>query len=198
MPPIPINGLPRGTRYSLREVSRNRVMTPTFGGPETVVQRMGTRSAIEVQVPSVAAGGCGPALIADLLRARYEGGLIAIPEPKMPTHNYGAPLVRGAGQLGTLLVIDGLVPGVAIPKGKWFSLVIAGRRYAYLVAQEVVAEADGHATLPIWPMLRRSPPDNGSVELSEPKMEGFVQNVVERAVRSIGSIEVSFTISERE
>ena len=47
-------------------------------------------------------------------------------------------------------------------------------------------------------MIRRSPPDNAVVELAAPKLEGFVQDVVEREVRSIGAISVSFRITERE
>ncbi len=196
---VHLGTLPRGTQYVLREVSRARSMSPTHGGgPDTMIRRLGDRSAIEVQVPAIASGGCGPGLVVDLLLARTEGAVIAIPEPKVPPGDYGVPLVLGGNQQGEILSVDGLTPGVVIPKGKWLSVIASGRRFAYLTTAEVIANGSGQAALPIWPMIRRSPPDNAVVELAEPKLEGFVQDVVEREVRSIGAISVSFRITERE
>lgn len=194
---VAITNLPRGARHTIREVSRNRVMTPTFGGPETMIARIGTRSAMDVQVPAIASRGCGPALIAALLRGRTEGVVIDIPEPKVEVRDYGVPLVNGANQQGMSLIVDGLPAGAVIPI-KWLSLIVNGRRFAYFITGEVTADGLGRATLPIWPMIRRSPPDNATVELAKPKMEGFVQDVVEREIQSIGAITVSFRIIERE
>ncbi len=197
--PVDLGPLPRGTQYVIREVSRARSMSPTHGGgPDTMIRRLGDRSAIEVQVPAIASGGCGPGLIVDLLRARTQGATIDIPEPKVPSIDYGSPLVLGANQQGETLNVDGLPPDVVIPKGKWLSVIASGRRFAYLTTAAVTANGSGQAALAIWPMIRRSPPDNAVVELAAPKLEGFVQDVVEREVRSIGAISVSFRITERE
>lgn len=196
---VEIANLPRMTQYRMREVSRARVLSPTFGGgPDAMIQRLGTRTAMDVSNVVLPSSGCGAGLIADLLRARTEGALVRIPEPKVAPTAYGAPLVNGVGQLGQSLAIDGLTPGVTIPKGKWLSIIISGRRYAYITTAPATANGDGEVTLSIWPMIRRSPPNNATVELDQPKIEGFVQEVVERDIARIGAISVSFSVVERE
>ncbi|QBX38675.1 hypothetical protein E4M02_11170 [Brevundimonas sp. S30B] len=191
--------LPRRTRVTIREVSRARSLAPSFGGgPESMIQRLGTRSAMSIDIPPVSSGACGPALIADLLRARTEGALVRIPEPKLPEKDYGTSLIAGSGQTGSNLVVGGVPAGTVVPKGKWLSVIIAGRRYAYVITAAATSDGGALVTLPIWPMIRRSPPHLAVVELAAPKMEGFVQGVVERDVQSIGAISVAFTITERE
>lgn len=188
--------LPRSVEYTFREISRDRALEPTFQGDETLIQRLGTKHEIVVTVPAVASAGCGPALVAALAVGKSAGVLLPIPEPKMPSIPYGAALVNGAGQLGSSLVVDGLTPQVAIPAGKWLSVIVSGRRYAYFTTAEVVADASGAATLPIYPMIRRSPADNAIVELAQPLFEGRVI-MSEREVRRIGSISFTFTVRER-
>ena len=152
-------------------------------------------------MPALAAAGCGAALIADLERGETETVVVAIPEPGLEPVNYGTPLVCGASQLGMTLNIDGLPVGRVIPKGKWFSVIISGQRFAYMTTAEATANGSGQAGLSIFPMLRRSPPDNAVIELAEPKLEGFVQLPQSWAVRRagrMGAVSVDFSVVERE
>lgn len=189
--------LPRQIETLVREISRDRALEPSFGGgDETLIRRIGTKHEIEVRVPAIASAGCGPALVAALTLGKHQGAVMPIPEPKLPVLAYGTPLVNGAGQLGSSLPVDGLTPGVAVPSGKWLSVIIGGRRYAYFTTAEATASGGGAATLPIYPMIRRSPADNAVVELAAPKIEGRVI-LSDRDVRRIGALSFSFTIRER-
>lgn len=189
--------LPRRVEYSIREINRDRALEPSFGGgDETLIQRIGTRHEIVVSVPAIASVGCGPALVAALTLGKSLGAVMPIPEPKLPAEPYGSPLVSGAGQLGSSVDVDGLTPGVPIAAGKWLSVIVSGRRYAYFTTADVIADGSGEAALPIYPMIRRSPADNAVVELATPMIEGRVI-LSDRDVRRIGALSFSFTIRER-
>lgn len=189
--------LPRRVEYNIREINRDRSLEPSFGGgDETLIQRIGTKHEIVVSVPAIASVGCGPALVAALTLGKSLGAVMPIPEPKLPIEPYGAPLISGAGQLGSSLAVDGLTPGVPIAAGKWLSVIVSGRRYAYFTTADVIADGTGAATLPIYPMIRRSPADNAVVELAAPMIEGRAI-VSDRDVRRIGALSFSFTIRER-
>lgn len=60
-----------------------------------------------------------------------------------------------------------------------------------------VANGSGEASLPIWPMLRKSPTDNAVIELSAPKIEGYVPTGQEWSISSLKSVGLSFTVTER-
>lgn len=197
MAAVTLPTLPRRVEYSIREINRDRDLAPTFGGgDDTLIQRLGTRHEIVVTVPAIASVGCGPALVAALTLGKAAGAVMPIPEPKLPVLAYGTPLVNGANQLGSSLVVDGLAGGVVVPSGKWLSVVISGRRYAYFTTAQVTASGAGTATLPIYPMIRRAPANNAVVELAAPMIEGRVI-LSDRDVRRIGALSFSFTIRER-
>jgi hypothetical protein len=196
MAAVTLPGLHRSTEFTIREISRDREMSPILGGDEALIQRPGTKHEIVVTIPAIASAGCGPALVAALALGKSAGAVMPIPEPKVQIMPYGAPRVNGGGQLGSSLVIDGLTPGVIVPAGKWLSVIVSNRRYAYYTTAEVVADSGGNATLPIYPMIRGSAADNAVVELAAPMIEGLVK-MTERDVRRIGALSFSFTIRER-
>lgn len=193
---ITLGTLPRLTQYAMRVVSAANDMAPAFGGNTQRLARKGTRFGIDVTVPPLPQAGCGMSLITDLVQGETEVVAFNIPEG-FASQPYGSPLVKGAGQAGSLLVIDGLTPGVVIPKGKFFSIIISGQRYVYLVRAATVANGSGEVSLPIWPMLRKSPTDNAVVELSAPKIEGYVPTGQEWSISSLKSVGLSFTVTER-
>lgn len=188
--------LPRSVEYIIREINRDRALEPTFGGDESLIQRIGTKHEIVVTVPAIASAFCGPALIAALSVGKSAGVLLPIPEPKLPDVPYGSPLVVGAEQIGSSMNVDGLTPQVAIRAGKWLSVTVSGRRFAYFTTADVIADSSGAATLPLYPMIRRSPADNATIEIAKPLLEGRVI-MSEREVRRIGSLSFSFTVRER-
>ena len=97
--------------------------------------------------------------------------VLPIHEPGLVKPNYGTPMVKGAGQSGSALDADG-VQNNQIIKGKWLSIITAGRRYLYHVRSSVTP-VGGEVELPLRPLLRASPADNDVIELATPKIEGF-------------------------
>lgn len=194
---IQLQTLPRRTQYRMRAVSAVNNMAPAFGGPRQRVTRMGSHWAMDVDVPRMNDRCCGIGLVADLVQGESETIIALVPEPKGMHIPTGAPLVNGAGQSGMVLNIDGLTPNEVIRKGKFLSLIISGQRFLYMVRSEVVATT-GAVAVPIWPMLRVSPANNGVVELAEPKIEGYIAAGQEWDVNQMPLIGAQFSIEERE
>jgi len=193
---ITLGALPRLTSYSMRAVSAANDLRPTFGGPVQRLARKGSRFALDVKVPAMSAAGCGIALIADLLRGETEAVILPVPD-YVPAAIYGTPLVKGAGQVGSLLAVDGLTPAVVVAKGKFLSVVIGGQRYLHIVTAQTTANGSGEASLPIWPMLRVGTTDNAVVELAAPKIEGFIAPGQEWSISRLRAVGVDFSIEER-
>lgn len=204
MAPIILPKLPKTAEFEIAEISFARDMRPSTGGPSQRQDRLGTRHAIQVSVPMMKYGWCGAGVAADLAVARTgDGALIQIPEPKVPKIAYGTfyqnnPAVDGAGQLGKNIKLKMLIPGVVIKKGKWLSLYAGGRWFAYFTTAEVTVDGSGVATLPIYPMIRRSPLDNARVELVDPVIQGLTKDPVQRKLNRLGGLGFDFIIEETE
>ena len=148
--------------------------TPTLGGSQSRISRLGDRWAMEVETFPARYADQGMKYLSRLVRGMTDTVLLAFPEPGVTPKSYGAPAVASAGAAGLTLPVSGLTAGVTIPEGKFLSLVIAGQRYLYQVTADVTAGA-GTTNLPIYPMLRRQPPAGAVVELEAPMIQGFVQ-----------------------
>ncbi len=159
---------------SPRLVSYAVDQSPTLGGSQPRVSRLGDRWAMDVETYPVRYANQGMAYLSRLVRGLVDTVLIAFPEPGVVKRSYGTPVVASAGAAGLTLPVSGLTPGIVIPEGKFLSLVIGGQRYLYQVTADVTAQA-GTTTLPIYPMLRRQPPAGAAVELESPKIEGFIK-----------------------
>lgn len=198
MPAIELPALPRTAGVSIRVVDFGRDLSPSGGGEDGRVDRLGTRHEMTVSISALAAESCGPSLVADLALGRTAPGVaVLIREPGRSGVDYGAPLVATAGVLGSTLPVKGLPAGRVVPKGKWLSVIINGRRYAYFTTAEITASGAGTANLPIYPMIRRAAPLNAVVELAAPRLEGLVRQPPEWSVASIGAIGIPFTVRER-
>jgi hypothetical protein len=77
----------------------------------------------------------------------------------------GTPLVMGASQTGTTLVIDGLSVGATLLEGDFFGV----NGELKMVVADATANGSGQMTVTFEPPLRASPSDNASVTLSAPK-----------------------------
>lgn len=85
--------------------------------------------------------------------------------------NQGAPLVKGGGQSGNTLLIDGLpvaTPGFLL-KGDYFQHGTGASTRLYKLLRDVATNGDGEATLTFWPALRVSPADDDVVVLRNAK-----------------------------
>lgn len=78
----------------------------------------------------------------------------------------GDPLVKGAGQTGNTLLIDGCTAGVAgwLRAGDYFSVNGELKR----LTEDASTDGSGETTLTFEPFLRNSPTDNAVVTVSGP------------------------------
>jgi hypothetical protein len=81
------------------------------------------------------------------------------------------PLVNGASQTGSTLVIDGASPSVTgwLLAGDYIQLGSGASATLHKVLTDVNTDASGNAVLDIWPSLRASPADNAVVTLTSPR-----------------------------
>lgn len=191
---LPASPAPRSA--TPRPVTRRRDATPIFNGPESRTQFLGDRWALDVELPPMTYTQA-MAWVSALTRGGSERVSLPFPQPGFDTGAPGTTLVKGAGQLGQALIVDGF-NAYTVKDGQFFNVITAGRRYLHMATADVAAVA-GQATLAFLPMLRRSPTDNAPVELAAPLIEGFVSGrdwswTVDLA-QTVG---LAFTIGERE
>lgn len=83
----------------------------------------------------------------------------------------GVPLVKGAGQTGNTLIVDGLPHATAnvYRKGDYFQLGTGLSSRLYMITQDINTNTAGEATLQFVPALRLSPSDNDALTLTGAK-----------------------------
>lgn len=133
------------------------------------------------------------------LMAGADTVVMAIPQPGFDTGAPGGSVaVKGGGQLGTSLIIDGLTPQYVFRAGQMISIYTSGRWWTYGIDAETVADSSGEATLTLEVMIRTFHADNDLVAVAEPMIEGFA--AVEDGAWTLdenGYIRLSFEIEER-
>lgn len=199
MPPIMLPPPTRETDINVRELSWAKDMTPTSGGKNQRQARLGTRHAIGFSIPVLRYAWCGAKIAAQLAMGRTgDGAAMIIPEPGVGDLGLGNGTVDGSPQLGSTINVKGWAVGKVIPHGKWLNLISGGRYYAYFTTAEVTVDANGKASLPVYPMIRRSAPDNSEVRIFKPLIQGLIKEPVQRKiVRRLG-IGLNFEIEEQE
>lgn len=185
---------PAPAKMGIAMVSAKNTLTPAFGGAEQELLRKGTRYALTFFMPVMT---YVQSMEWDDLMAEGDTVLMRVFQPGLVIPNPGTPLVKGAGQAGTSLVIDGLPNGYVIRKGQFLSVVSAGQRFLYRAKANATSVA-GTATVPLRTMLRRPPNDNDVVEIAQPMIEGFVRDLGEWAVGVDRLVGLQFTVRERE
>lgn len=185
---------PAPAKMAIAMVSAKNTLTPANGGAEQELLRKGTRYALTFSMPVMT---YVQSMEWDDLMAEGDTVLMRVFQPGLVIPNPGAPLVKGAGQAGTSLTIDGLPNGYVIRKGQFLSVVSAGQRFLYRAKASATSVA-GTATIPLRTMLRRPPNDNDVVEIAQPMIEGFVRDLGEWAVGVDRLVGLQFTVRERE
>ncbi|WEK56490.1 MAG: hypothetical protein P0Y52_07945 [Candidatus Brevundimonas phytovorans] len=185
---------PAPAKMAIGMVSAKNVLSPAMGGAEQELLRKGTRYALTFSMPVMT---YVQSMDWDDLMAEGDTVLMRVFQPGLVIPNPGTPLVKGAGQAGTSLVIDGLPNGYVIRKGQFLSVVSAGQRFLYRAKASATSVA-GTATIPLRTMLRRPPNDNDVVEIAQPMIEGFVRDLGEWAVGIERLVGLQFTVRERE
>lgn len=185
---------PAPAKMAIALISAANPLNPAFGGAEQELQRKGDKYALTFFMPVMT---YVQSMDWDDLMAKGDTVLMQVHQPGLVIPNPGAPQVKGAGQAGTSLVIDGLPNGYVIRKGQFLSVVSAGQRFLYR-AKDSVTSVAGTATIPLRTMLRRPPNDNDVVEIAQPMIEGFVRDLGEWAVGVDRLVGLQFTVRERE
>lgn len=147
-------------------------LRPPLGGAVQHLLRLGTRHAIDVTIPTMRSEPDGRTWSATLRLAKLNGVLMHFRQDGFRIGMPGAPVVDGAGQLGSTLNLKGFRAGYCMRMGQAFSLIVGGWRYLYFAAADTVAAPDGTMALPLFPMLRKSPADSDVAEVERPIIQG--------------------------
>ncbi len=182
---IDLPALPRGSTIAPRGLRFGGDLRSVLGGPTQRMTRLGSRFAVDVDMPKMAAP-CAAGLIAARLRAETLGDTLRLPIPQNGNGSAaGAPTATGGAINSAVLTKAG---GGAIAVGMFFSFVAGGRSYLHMVTSVA------GATLGVAPLLRASPVGH-VLNFAAPVIEGLVDETawtLER-LRVIGQ---RFTITE--
>lgn len=112
--------------------------------------------------------------VAWLLSLRGQLGTFLLGDPLGATARgtpTGTPLVKGAGQTGGTLEIDGATSSVTnwLRAGDYIQLGSGSSARLHKVLQNATSDASGNVSLDIWPHIRTAPADNAAVTVSSAK-----------------------------
>lgn len=165
--------LPRNSERGMMPMRDGKVLRAATGGARLPVSYLGDHWAIEIDTGTMGLS-CARALVADLLRGSGETVRVPIPEPGVDKGAPGSPVIDGNDQAGVMVAMRGAEPYAVLRKGWFVTIEAAGGARAYMVAEEVVADADGKVTVEVWPMLHVPVADGDRVEVLDPWIEGLI------------------------
>lgn len=169
---LPDDPAPNGVTATLMDYGG--IIRPATGGAAQRIDRAGSRFRMDFTFPPMPSAETGRVFVSRLLRAKSEGIRIEFPLASSQQGAPGVPLVNGAGQSGTTIVLDGLAPYYLAREGYWLSISNGTRLYLHNVTAPAAADGSGNMTLAITPALRFPFADNAVVELAHPIVDGFV------------------------
>lgn len=172
MAAVELPALPGPATVTWHLIDAGGLLTPPLGGDVQRLNRLGTRWAVEVQLPPLAPADA-MRWAADLTLGRQNGVRWKLREIDVARSPVGAPLVAGAGQSGFSIAIDGMTPGASWQKGKFLAVTTAGRSRLYQTAVAGAADGAGAAAIAITTPLRKAPADNDAVSFA-PSIEGLI------------------------
>lgn len=190
---LPTNPAPR--KMTIGVVSAANELTSATNSADQEIDRKGTRFALTFEMPPmtyVTSMGWSD--------VRRKGVTVAMRvfQPGLVIPAAGTPRVKGGGQGGSTLIIDGLPNGYQMKKGQFFSVVISGQRYLYSLDADATANGSGEVSLLLEQMLRYPPADNAVVEVEQPIIEGFPRDVQEFEVGIERLVSLVFTVRETD
>lgn len=150
------------------------VMTPFLGGPEQLINRVGTRFGIRYTMPIMETADQARVFVSRLLQGRKDRVLMRWPHLSFNPGPVGTPLISAAVTAGSAIVIKDLTANYAAKEGQFFSIVSGGRRYIHMFSGDGTASALGVLSISIFPPLRKSLAVNDVVEMTTPIIEGHV------------------------
>ena len=176
-------------------ISTKNTLTPATGGDEQEIRRKGSKYALTYSMPLIT---YVQSMDWDDIMAEGEMVVMRVFQPGFDTGAPGSPLVKGANQIGSSILIDGVTPHYVVRKGQFLSILTGGQRFLYRARAEVIADGNGEVTVPLGTLLRRPPSDNAVVEIAQPMIEGFPKDVSNIEVGVDRLVRLQFTVRERE
>lgn len=166
---------PAPTTASPRLLDFGADLVPPLGGAVQRISRLGSRYAIEVEMPPMKSAELGLQWVARLQRGKAGRAVLEFPQPSLTIAAPGAPTVRANTAGGVSLPLTGLTPGFAFVEGQYLSIIHGGRRYLHMITAAVVAAAGGTADVAIFPMLRTNLTAGDVAEINPPRIEGYIE-----------------------
>jgi hypothetical protein len=174
-------------------------LSPFLGGPVQRIERLGSRFAMDIQLPPMRIEPDGRRMISQLARAKFEGVRVEIPQVDFDTGAPGSTLVDGAVPGGTSLPIKSGTAYYAIKEGQFVTVIHSGRRYVHMAAAQLILDASGEGDLTVHPMLRTPLSNNDVIEIGRPMIEGWISgNEYAWTLDMARTVGLSFTVAEIE
>ena len=183
--------------FSAFVVSAGATLRSPLGGDAQRINRLGDRFGLSAQFAPMKSDADAHALVAQLHQALREGVITHWPAVGVDAGVPGLVLVNGANQLGLTLNVDGVGTGSSFRHGQFGNFTAAGRLHLFQLRGHAV-ESSGAVALPIQPMIRKSPADNSAVNLTDVKIEGWLDD--ESASWTVGrarAVGLKFTVIEK-
>jgi hypothetical protein len=171
---ITLPGHPAPSDAAPRLLDFGSDIVPPFGGALLRLSRLGSRFALDVQMPPMKAEPDGRIWVSRLIRGKSQRVVMEFPQPDLNVGAPGVPLVRSVVAGGSSLPLKGLTPYYPIREGQFMSVIHNGRRYMQKADAETIADASGNADVPITPILRTDLAINDVVEIAVPMIEGAI------------------------
>jgi hypothetical protein len=173
---LPATVYPRAVKPMLLDYSV--IVRPSSGAPAQRWGRLGTRYAMEFELPRLP-GDVARLVTARLRQAKRDALRMPVPLFDGAQGSAGVPVVDGTDSAGTTLKLKGLTPGWMAREGYWLNVTdAAGALYLHSVAAPVRAGSDGKATLTLVEPLRCALANNAAVRIANPVIEGLLTSDV--------------------
>lgn len=168
--PLSLPTTPYAARVTMRARAVVGVSVSPFSLSQQVYAHSGQGWEADIELPPMQESVADP-WVAFLLKLNGRYGTFLMGDPAKIAYRGvggGTPLVKGGGQSGQTLTIDGcplstsgwLVAGDMIQLGSGSSATL------HKVLADATTNGSGETTLDIWPALRSSPSDNAAVTIS--------------------------------
>lgn len=182
---------------ALTMISAGGLLRSALNNVTDRVERLGDCWGAPVETPSMHIEPDGRRWSARLVRAVKEGGIVRIHQPGFAIGAPGSPTVATDTAGGRTIPLAGLTPHYAIREGQWLNYLVAGRYYLDQVREQVIADADGEATVTLQNLLRAPLEVGDVIELARPRLEGWIEGdfSIPRDVERVTSF--NFTITEK-
>lgn len=171
--PLALPTVTAAIRANLRMVNAVEVGGSPFTFSQDVQKFDGERWEMDVTLPpmSRAQAAVWTAWLASL-KGQFGTFLMGDPAALTPLGSAGgSPLVKGAGQTGEYLTIDGATPSQTgwLKAGDYIQLNTGLLSTLHHVLVDVDTNVSGEASIEVWPSMRSAPADNSVVVVSGAK-----------------------------